>query len=282
MQRDSMTMFGRIREKLHRAPLRARRPVLEESYPHVEIFFWKPAQGLNFGDYLASAVTQRMLAAREILFDEPAPKARLFTIGSVLHFAATGDTVWGSGRNGKISSEQHPFADLDVRAVRGPLTQKFLMDRGISVPSVFGDPALLIPRLFPQRFKRRTQPGKIGVVPNLHDRDLLDRDDVIDPMWNWGRVIDAICECEFIVSSSLHGLIIADAFGIPCSHVRLSETEPDFKYIDYCEGVGRSTFRSATSVEEALDAGPLSPPNFDAAPLLESFPYDLWEPKGAR
>tara|TARA_A100001391_G_scaffold48774_4_gene29039 strand:+ start:28572 stop:29390 length:819 start_codon:yes stop_codon:yes gene_type:complete len=271
-------MFDKIRKQLHREPLRGRAFVPEDSYPHVHAFFWKPSHGLNFGDYLASVVVQRMLAAKEILLDEPANKARLFSVGSVLHFASTGDTIWGSGRNGKISSEQHSFVDLDVRAVRGPLTQKFLTDRGVSVPSVFGDPALLIPYLFPQRFKRQTQSGKIGVVPNLHDRDLLDREDVIDPLWNWSRVIDAICECEFIVSSSLHGLIIADAFGIPCAHVRLSETEPDFKYIDYCEGVGRTTFRSSTTVEEALDAGPLSAPDFDASPLLESFPYDLWEP----
>ena len=270
-------MFRAISRLINVRPRQSERSAESLGYPRVNTYFWTPDAGLNFGDYLASAVTQRMLARREMLVDEPAPRhCRLFTIGSVLHFADTDDVVWGSGRNGKKDGDAHRFERLDVRAVRGPLTRSFLEERGIKVPQVFGDPALLIPVLFPKRFQRQSQPGKVGIVPNLHDRGLVDGPNVIDPLWNWDHVIDAICCCEFVVSSSLHGLVIADAFGIPCAHVRLSDTEPDFKYIDYCEGAGRSEFRSAKSVEEALDNGPLRPIDFNPEPLLNSFPYDLW------
>ncbi len=251
-------------------------------YPRVEVFFWTPKDRLNFGDYLASAVVNRMLAAQEIVADEPveAP-AKLFSVGSILHFARDDDVVWGSGRNGKIADESHAFTRLDVRAVRGPLTRRFLLERGIAAPEVYGDPALLLPRLFPKRFRRAPVPGKIGIVPNLNDLGVIARADIIDPTGRWDRVIDEILSCEMVVASSLHGLIVADAFGIPAAHVRLSDAEADFKYIDYHEGAGRSEYWSSTSIEEAISRGPLPPLSFDSAPLQAAFPYDLWAGKTA-
>lgn len=269
--------FGKFLHPFRRPGRRAATAYQPFAYPRVEAFFWTPRGEVNFGDYLASAVVQRMLAIRELVLDEPvdAP-ARLFSIGSVLHFAKDGETIWGSGRNGKIGVEEHRFQKLDVRAVRGPGTRQFLAERNISAPPVYGDPALLVPRLFPNRFKPDPHAGRVGIVPNLHDRSLVDGPVVIDPTDRWDKVIDEICSCEMIVSSSLHGLVIADAFGIPCAHIRLSETEPDFKYRDYCEGAGRTEFWSSSSVEEALDRGPLPPISFDPDPLMSAFPYDLW------
>lgn len=251
-------------------------------YPRVNIFFWTPASRLNFGDYLAYAVVARMLALQELVSGEPSDNpTSLFSIGSVLHFAKDGDAVWGSGRNGKIADDQHRFSRLDVRAARGPLTRDFLRGRDIDCPAIFGDPALLIPRLFPTRFRRAATPGKIGLVPNLNDLEIVNDPRVIDPTGRWDTVIDNILSCEFVVASSLHGLIVADAFGVPCAHVRLSSTEPDFKYNDYHLGAGRTEFWSSGSVEEALSRGPLPPITFDPEPLLAAFPYDLWGRKGS-
>lgn len=248
------------------------------AYPRVTSFFWTPRDRLNFGDYLASAVVARMLARCEMLADEPAARATtLFSIGSVLHFARDGETVWGSGRNGKIADEAHGFSSLDVRAVRGPLTRDWLLSRGVSCPAVFGDPALLIPQLFPTRFRRSVTPGRIGIVPNLNDLPLVDDSRVIDPTKRWDAVIDAILSCELVIASSLHGLIVADAFGVPCAQVRFGPAEHDFKYEDYHRGAGRTDFWSNASIEEAIARGPLPPIAFDVQPLMAAFPYDLWK-----
>lgn len=67
-----------------------------------------------------------------------------------------------------------------------------------------------------------------------------------------------------------------DAYNIPCSFLRLSETEPNFKYHDYFEGLGRTTYWSATSFEDALDRGPLPIAQYDNQMLFDAFPYDLW------
>ncbi len=251
-----------------------------QSYSRVDIFFWRPKHGINFGDYLASAIVQRMLARAELLSDEEVGKPRrLLSVGSVLHFAKDGDTLWGTGRNGKIGAEKHLFSSLDVRAVRGPKTRAFLIDRGLQVPEVYGDPGLLIPILFGNRFCKKAVSGRIGVIQNLNDAPINLRDNrlfLIDPRERWSTVVDKILTCEFIISSSLHGLVVADAFGIPCRFVRLSEDEPDFKYLDYFGGVGRENLRPAKTITEALNEDPLPPIEFNSQSLMDAFPFDLW------
>lgn len=37
---------------------------------------------------------------------------------------------------------------LDIRSVRGPVTRNILMDLGYDVPSVYGDPAILLPLFY--------------------------------------------------------------------------------------------------------------------------------------
>ena len=49
-------------------------------------------------------------------------------------------------------------------------------------------------------------------------------------------------ECEAIVSSSLHGLVIAESFGIRSTWMKLSENLAggEFKFHDYFLGTGRA------------------------------------------
>ena len=53
---------------------------------------------------------------------------RLFAIGSVLHNARDGETVWGSGINAKIPEAQHRFRRLDVRGIRDPARVERALD----------------------------------------------------------------------------------------------------------------------------------------------------------
>jgi len=249
-------------------------------YPHVDLFFWKPDSGqLNFGDHLARVIVSKLLALRgHVLEEETAQSRRLFAIGSVLHFAQDGDVVWGSGVNGKIDPQLHRFSTLDVRAVRGPLTRDFLMERGIAVPEVYGDPALLLPTLFPQRFAADPRKPYV-VVPNLNDLELAQQaglQNIVSPMSGWNRCVEEILQGELVISSSLHGIIIAEAYGIPARYLRLSDTENIFKYNDYMLGTGRKAIEPAGSVEEALEMGGMPPPVFDPEALLAAFPLDLW------
>ena len=157
-------------------------------YPHVELFFWRPDDGtINFGDDLSLVVVEQCLRqSGYTLADETSQQARMFAIGSVFsHYAREGDVIWGSGINGRPGQDDlnRRVRTLDVRAVRGPRTQEIFRRRGLSVPDVFGDPALLLPHLFPGRFQRRRIRPWI-FVPNLHDLRMIDpaSDNVVSPL----------------------------------------------------------------------------------------------------
>ncbi|MDN5926847.1 MAG: polysaccharide pyruvyl transferase family protein [Hyphomicrobiales bacterium] len=248
--------------------------------PHgIELFWWRSPAGVNFGDYLSSVIVTKMAADADCFLDEErSAPARLLAVGSILHFARDGDVVWGSGVNGKIPIVDHTFRHLDVRAVRGPLTRDFLLRRGIEAPEIFGDPAILIADLLKIRFPRPAERADpVAFVPNLHDLSAMQGwENMISPLDPWWSVVYRISKARHVISTSLHGLVVADAFGVPCTYLRLSEEENLFKYEDYVLGVGRSALRLTRSREEAVQASPLDPIRFDAAPLKASFPYDLW------
>lgn len=251
------------------------------SYPHVDLFHWRSPDGrTNFGDQLSLVIVRQMLSSRGFTLDDQTPTQRqMLAIGSILHFASSGATIWGSGINGKVSPERFQAVNLDVRAVRGPKTAQFLTNKGIRTPTVFGDPGLLVPHLFPDRFKPAPETDYV-VVPNLHDLKNVDPSlPIVSPTQGWNTVIDQILRARYVVASSLHGLVIAEAYGIPAQYVRFTETESPFKYLDYYLGTGRkeSDFKPATSVKEALDTGGMPPLQRDIKPLLDAFPWDLWE-----
>lgn len=234
----------------------------------------------NFGDelgpILVRAIRGAVASGAESSVERPSDDRRLISIGSVLHFARRGDIVWGAGINGKV--KQRLTYPLDVRAVRGPYTRAVLLGHGIETPEVYGDPALLLPRFFPEAADGETH-GDEAVVPNLNDRARFDGDGVVDPLGAPLAIVRHIAGASFVIASSLHALIIADAFGVPSRPV-LSESEHPFKYVDYYAGTGRRGIRFASSIEHARELGPVEPAEFDREALLAAFPHDLWSGDG--
>src|SRR5690606_10219205 len=145
---------------------------------------------------------------------------KLLALGSILHFANSGDMVWGTGVNGKIANEHFRFDKLDIRMVRGPLTGEFLVNRGLWVPEdVYGDPALLLPYLFP-KLKPIPVIGRVTVLPNFNELSTVkpivpQGYNLISPLGYWKHVVNEILHSELVLTSSLHGLIISEAFGVP-------------------------------------------------------------------
>ena len=174
---------------------------------------------------------------------------------------------------------------------RGPKTRDYLLEQGIECPPIYGDPALLLPLLYKCSQKKRY---KIGLIPHIVD---LDNPRVIDfktrlgedcvvidfaDYTDWKGVIDTINQCDIIASSSLHGLIISDAYGIPNVWIQLSDKiiGGSFKYYDYFLGVGRSCNDPICFVGEEIDyekikkqASRWEPVKFDADKLLHSCPF---------
>ncbi|MFE1645854.1 polysaccharide pyruvyl transferase family protein [Microbacterium sp. P01] len=230
----------------------------------------------NFGDLIGPLLVARIVS--ELGLTEPADDRRLVAVGSIMKLTLPGDTVWGAGVNGK-SKDTGGAPHLDVRSVRGPLTRDLLVGAGTAVPEIYGDPALLWSRFWPREHYTGSAGGapqrEVAVVPNFHDRRRARGPLVVDPLRLPHAVISDIASSAFVCGSSLHGIVIAESFGIPARLIR-SHAEPAFKYDDYYSGTGRTSYTTAETVEEAISMGGESPPDFDGDSLLASFPRDLW------
>lgn len=259
------------------------------------LYYWAPTRGANFGDDLSWHITQRLIEylggdASQLRACEANRRyeQRVFALGSILHFCKKGDVVWGSGVNGKVPVSRYNFAGVEFRAVRGPLTRRMVTKNYGTCPAVYGDPGLLVPTLFPELVS--LQPDRprfsVSLVPNLNDQVLLNDDEqvechVISPQEDWKTVLQDIAASDFVVSSSLHGIILADVLGIPCRPL-LSLFESPLKYQDYLLSTNRSDVRFATSLDEALKLGAIAKPEIDLSsligPLFDAFPIEIFSP----
>jgi len=206
-------------------------------------------------------------------------------IGSILQLAAPEAIVWGCGYI--APNVEIPHGKPDIRAVRGPHTREKLLKQGHKCPPVYGDPALLVPRYFKGE---RSEQYNLGIIPHYVDKNskwvaqFKDREDIniIDiqalPVQT---VIDEALKCNNIISSSLHGVILGDSYGIPSYHVVLSNKVfgGGFKFKDYYASVGReydpyiieedTTFKDIfTTVKEyEIDLEPVLDKLMKACPL---------------
>jgi pyruvyltransferase len=237
---------------------------------------------VNFGDLLSLKLVERIVGGPVRTYvKKKLPERKLLAIGSVFYFAVDNDVVWGSGINGKtLKKNDYIFTDLDVRAVRGPLTRQFLMEHfNISCPEIYGDPALLLPFFFPE-FQRKENPSYPYVImPHYADAYLFlnsKYENIIFPWEPWDQIIRKILDSKLVISSTLHGIVVAEAFGIPARLLRVTNNQNIFKYKDYYHGTNRPQFQFATSIEQALLMGGELPFQCDLKKLYLAFPFELW------
>ncbi len=222
----------------------------------------------NFGDQSSASVIEWATGV-PVTWVKPSHKGKVLGVGSILqHALAPRDHVWGSGliRDRKIV----PPPAVTFLAVRGPLTRRNL---AADVPEIYGDPAILLPNFHNRPVEKRYS---VGIVPHYRDYSAVVEDDpaimVINVAQPWKKVVDAIRSCDLIVSSSLHGLIVAEAYGIPAAWVRISGQlkGSSFKFHDYLLATGRepiSPVEWTKGLAQALHS-PLPPMVFQPEPLI--------------
>lgn len=247
------------------------------------IYYWQQTSFVNFGDYLSVKLIERITGEPVRIFKKKRlnNEKKLLAIGSILVFALDEDVIWGTGLNGKRMDKSHfNFKNLDVRAVRGPLTRQFLIETlHIDCPEVYGDPALLIPYFFPEFTRKNSPRYEYIIIPHYSEQKFFPKEDfpqVVYPTDPWDEVIEKITDSQFVISSSLHGIIVAEAFGIPARFLRITDNEPLLKYQDYYYGTNRPYFQYAASVNEALEMGGEPPFQCDLKKLYEAFPFEYW------
>jgi len=222
------------------------------------IKFYKTKESyMNWGDDINVYMMERMTGKKVI-----PSKMLLFRnlhhqyscIGSILPSYMNSQTVvWGSGCMNfeqMVHKRQYP---KKIAAVRGPLTREYLIQHGIECPEIYGDPALLLPRVYKPADKSKKYP--LTIIPHHHDWD--DIDALMDYIYKylpdahiinitnydqWTDVIDEIVQSEVVFSSSLHGLIVSDAYGVPNMFTEFIYHHPKYdKYEDYYQSLDKLT-----------------------------------------
>lgn len=90
-----------------------------------------------------------------------------------------------------------------------------------------------------------------------------DKNHVVSTLTNdWKKFIDKIVEAKLVISSSLHGIILAEAYGVPCIMLNDTETPDLFKYEDYYLSTGRKMVM-AKNIDEALKMKNVEVPNLE-------------------
>lgn len=242
------------------------------------------------------------------------PHRGLLVIGSLLtdyDLAAinTAVGVWGCGWKGWPLSPQRQ-QQIIVHAVRGPHTVTGL---GLPADTPLGDPALLLPRLTKLR---RAPHGQTIVVPHYHRarlmtvqqrRHVTGCDEVVSPLVfqaqgirrrGWGRqalamskgwlrlglrpftpwaAVERLAGATFVLTGSLHGAILAQAYGVPWAAYDDGYIDARPKWLDWAAYLGITiAFVSTLAAgrqwwQTEGQRGAVR----DLQPLLQAFPYPL-------
>ncbi len=246
----------------------------------------------NLGDELAPIIYNWMLErkglSQKATIDKP---VHLMTVGSMVGSWSFDAVIWGSGIH-LFSNLNRLFVlkgiqKFDIRAVRGPITRSALRTYGHECSEVYGDPAVLMPLIYsPKNIEKKY---KTSVVLHYHaDSQWQTTLDNYSNLYylnigtnDFRYYIHEMLSSEKIISSSLHGIILAETYGIPAVFLNTGGYVDDalMKYYDWYYSTGRYSVKMARTLEEAIIMQPMPLPDIGPlqTALLDSFPYDLWK-----
>lgn len=251
----------------------------------------------NWGDDINVFLIEQMTGKRVIIKNQSIYHNRCYKgsvyscIGSIIGWYDTPNTViWGSGMiKEQVTLKSTP---KHVCSVRGEKTREKLTSIGIDCPCKYGDPALLISKYHQARPLQKRY--KLGIIPHYTDlsnsilREFLSnhKNDVllIDLVnYNkWTDIPDQIASCDCILSSSLHGLIVADSYSVPNIWISFSDQliGGDFKFQDYFSSVKRIENKLSISSLQDLEEIYITPKTnndaiIDYNSLYSSAPFKL-------
>jgi pyruvyltransferase len=162
-------------------------------------------------------------------------------VGSIISWGGGGDRqVWGSG----ILAKSDPIPNANFLAVRGHYTIERLKECGYAAPDIVGDPAILMPLVLKPQVAKKYRIGIVAhhwhthviqqILPNTADFILIS---LLDELH---EVTERICACDRIISTSLHGIIVAHTYGINAAWASIKSIPlagDDIKFWDYFSSV---------------------------------------------
>jgi hypothetical protein len=284
----------------------------------------------NLGDALSAVMVSAL--SGQVSKKEPFKSARerLYAVGTIAHNAYGGVVhVWGSGLDATYNAfdltqrrySAPPDTKVHVHATRGPYSRQAFLDAGISAPEVYGDPVWVLPSIFPAAKEKKWDLGVIVHVTELaaHTAEGITKDAFrryqVPPEWQdrvkiistlvepnidaMMKKIEEITACRRILSTSLHGLVFAESYNIPCLYFGLkglnspltidlatadNNDDLNHRIRDLYAGMGYNEITvlghdRMTPTDWAAAIATIDqywrPSNFDPGPMLDAFPLPL-------
>lgn len=171
-------------------------------------------------------------------------KPVLVAVGSLLESVNRHCIVWGTG----MAQSTLRINPGRVIMTRGFLSQKIVENMGGQVLNKeCGDPALLLPLIYNPDVEKKYD---ITIIPHRSHYERMKEDIAkshhhihivnltVESEVDIEAIIKEIKQSRFILSSSLHGIIVAHAYGIPALRVYFEDLPGgDFKFKDYFSSV---------------------------------------------
>ena len=253
--------------------------------------------GHNFGDDmnldLASAVLkirrEEVWSTTRRSFD-----GKVLAIGSTLTHSMPNDMVFGTGL-AVSSPDAAPESRLWKRlthtriySLRGPISARAIARFGLSSPKSYGDLGITASILiWPDLQYRKEATHDVCVIPHATDETLklesYERNLTvfsISPEFP-KYLTERMLTCSRVISSSLHALMIAQAYNIPAFWYSGPDSPKIDKFLDYFLGVGIVGVTRYSSLEEALHLKSERVPVLDPAVMfniakqfINTFPFD--------
>ncbi|RVK62329.1 polysaccharide pyruvyl transferase family protein [Sinorhizobium meliloti] len=201
----------------------------------------------NLGDALSAVIVSAISHLPVTRAGFGLKSERLAAVGTIGHAFHLGKVhLWGTGFDmsrdwtGALEGYKVPReTELVAHAVRGRRTAAALRERGIDVPEAYGDPVWFLPKVFPATVAKEYELGVVVHISELTEptaaslvRSTIERYKIAPEFAGRIRIINTytpasvpglrlklneLLSCRRILSTSLHGLVIAEAYGIPCA-----------------------------------------------------------------
>lgn len=210
----------------------------------VPVIYWDGVE--NFGDsigpYLVSKIT-----GKAVLNTIDSMRPGLMTVGSILQLVdRQGIVVWGSGlieRPSRSLLEKIKKYQPKILTVRGYETASCLQEAGLTISNMdaLGDPGVLMPLFY--KPKKEKGVDVVALCPHyMHKSDFIrtfsEAEDVkiVDVQRDLEHVVDEIASSNVCISTSLHGIIMSQAYGVPWVWLEVVDNNLDgdeFKFNDF-------------------------------------------------
>lgn len=217
--------------------------------------FWQSQLSHNLGDRLSPIIFQMISGEKPIHVTNECEEPYYSFVGSHLG-AQMGEnaTIWGTGI---LRSKDKPSPEPNYLAVRGPLTREAVLRYGGECSEIYGDPLALLPKYLPLPKGNKT---KIGISLHWREKENVKLPDdskfiALDIQSDTMDFLANLSLCESVLSSSLHGLIISHAYGVPATWIQPTN-EPlgdGVKFRDYLLSVDLNPSPSSSNFKAAVN-----------------------------